>query len=174
MVFARSKLMLEDVCFAEEPGSLEMKLVGPNVTKVYDKMYELMKAVFNVTDADIQESVSNWGKTDKGEKFKVRWWLHKDMDIFSYIFIRFDLSGETDGKSGTATIKARGLLRSEYPQDTLWQRSLFYEVLRTFWHKSFYHRKKEEYAEECRHSMSFFQKKLKEMYDRLKEKGEKK
>jgi len=171
MVFARAKLLLEDNCFEEDPGIVEIKFIGPHIDKIYEKTYELMKAVFNVTDADIQEVTSNWGKSEKGEKFKVRWWLRKDMDIFSYIYVRVDLSGETSGKKGSATIKIRGVLRSEYPQDTLWQRSLLYELLRTIWHKVVYHKKREEYAEECRHTIVFFQKKLKEFYDKMKEKG---
>lgn len=169
MVFARTKLVLQDNCFEEDPGRVEMKLVGPNVSKLYSKMYELIKAVFNVTDADIQETMHNWGKTEKGEKFKVRWWMHKDMDLFSYLYIRFDLSGQQIGTTGNASITIRGILRSEYPQDTIWQRSLLYEILRTFWHRIFYFRKREEYAEECRHSILFFERKLREIFNKLGE-----
>ena len=168
MVFARAKLTLEDNCFIEEPGAVEMRFVGPNVTKMYNRAYELMKSVFRVSDSDIQETDYSWGKTEKGDKFKVRWWLHKDMDPFSYLYIRFDLSGEGTPELGNAKVSVRGLLRSEYPQDTLWQRSLFYEMLRTFWHRVFYHRKREEYAEECRHSTILFMRKLKEFCNQLK------
>jgi len=87
MVFARTKILLEDNCFEEEPGSVTMRFVGPNVTKLYNKVYELMKAVFNVPDSDIQETEYNWGKGKEGEKFKVTWWLHKDMDVFSYLYM---------------------------------------------------------------------------------------
>ncbi len=168
MVFARAKLTLEDNCFIEEPGAVQAKFVGPNVKLLYQKIYELMKSVFRVSDADIQEVEYKWGKTEKGDKFKVRWWLHKNMDLFSYLYIRFDLSGQGDDKSGSATVMVRGLLRSEYPQDTVWQRSLFYEMLRTLWHRLFYHKKREEYAEECRHSTVLFMNKIKEFYQNLK------
>lgn len=163
MAFARAKLTMEDNCFIEEPGGVEMKFVGPNVKKLYKLMYEAMKSVFNVTSSDIQETDYNWGKTDTGDKFKVRFWMHKDMDIFSYLYIRFDISGEDDNKgSGKVTMNVRGLLRTEYPQDTVWQRSLLYEMLRTFWHRAFYHKKREEYAEECRHATILFMDKMKE------------
>lgn len=168
MVFARHKLTLEDNCFIEEPGGVSATFIGPNVKQLYKKMYEMMKAVFRVSDADIQETEYKWGKGDKGDKFKIRWWMHKDMDLFSYIYIRFDLSGQGDEKSGSATIAVRGLLRSEYPQDTVWQRSLFYEMIRTFWHRAFYHRKREEFAEECRHSTILFMNKMKEFYQALR------
>ena len=168
MVFARSKLVLEDNCFIEDPGTVEIRFVGSNVTKIYSKMYEMMKSVFGVSDSDIQETEYSWGKTEKGDKFKVRWWIHKDMDLFTYLYIRADLAGEGSPELGNAKIVMRGLLRSEYPQDTLWQRSLFYEMMRTFWHRVFYHKKREEYAEECRHSTILFMNKMKEFCNTLK------
>ena len=168
MVFARTKLVLEENCFEEEPAIVEMKFVGPGLEQFYEKMYTLMKSVFNVPDSDIQETAYNWGKGEKGEKFKVRWWVHKDVDLFSYFYLRVDLAGQTRGRMGNATVAIRGLLRTEYPQDTVWQRSLFYEMLRTFWHRIFYRTKREMYAEECRHEMILFQKKLKEFYEELK------
>jgi hypothetical protein len=167
MVFARAKLVLEDNCFEEEPGGVEMRFVGTDVTKLYKKMYELMKTVFNVPDSQIQETNYSWGKAKDGDKFSVRWWLHKDMDIFSYLYIRFDLKGQGNEKSGNAYVQVRGLIRSEYPQDTVWQRSLFYEMLRTFWHRAFYRKKREEYADDCRQSIVFFQRKVKEFFQEL-------
>ncbi len=172
MVFARAKLVLEDNCFEEDPSTLTIRLIGPNVTKLYKYCYELMKSVFNVADSDIQETMYQWGKGKDKDKFSINWYLHKDLDPFSYIYIAFKLKGQGNGSTGSATISLKGHLRSEYPQDTIWQRSLFYEMLRTFWHRMFYHRKREEYAEECRHSMVLFQKKIAEIFSRLKESGD--
>ena len=169
MVFARTKLVLEDNCFEEEPGVVTIRLVGPNMTKVYNYAYELLKNVFNVSDSHIQETLYQWGKSKDTDKFSVTWWLHKDLDPFSYFYVRIRVKGQGgEGKIGNAMVEIRGLLRSEYPQDTVWQRSLFYEMMRTFWHRIFYHKKREEYAEECRHSVVLFQKKLNEMFSRMK------
>lgn len=163
MAFARSKMVMEDNCFIEEPGAVTMKFVGPNVKKLYKLMYESMKSVFNAAASDIQETDYNWGKTGGKDTFKVRFWIHKDMDLFSYLYVRVDINGEDDSKgNGKVNIGVRGLLRTEYPQDTIWQRSLFYEMLRTFWHRAFYHKKREEYAEECRHRTILFMDKMKE------------
>jgi hypothetical protein len=167
MVFARTKLVLQDNCFEEEPGIVEIKYVGPNPQKLYKKVYELMKSIFKVPDSMIQEEKYNWGK-GATEKFTVRWWVHKDLDRFSYLWIRFDLGGSGDEKRGNASIAVKPMLRSEYPQDTIWQRSLFYEMLRTFWHRVFYHKRREEYAEECRHLTVFFQKKIGEFFKELR------
>ena len=95
------------------------------------------------------------------------------MDLFSYFFVSFKMSGQGDSTSGSLSLNIKPLLRSEYPQDTVWQRSLFYEMMRTFWHRMFYHKKREEYAEECRHSTVMFQKKFNEYFRRLKEYSEK-
>jgi hypothetical protein len=168
MVFARAKLTLEDNCFEEEPGTMTIRYVGPNPHKMYKKLHETIKAVFRVTDADLQETDFSWGKTSTGEKFKVEWWMHKDMDLFSYLYVRFRLDGEGNDKQGHAKLEIRGLLRSEYPQDTVWQRSLFYEMIRTFWHRVFYHKKREEYAEECRHSEIIVMRHMKEFLKHLK------
>ncbi len=168
MVFARSKITLEDNCFEEEPGAITLRYVGPNPQKMYKKAYETILSVFRVMQSDVQETEFSWGKTARGEKFKIEWWMHKDMDIFSYLYIRFRLDGEGNDKGGHAKLEVRGLLRSEYPQDTVWQRSLFYEMIRTFWHRVFYHRKREEYAEECRHSEIVFMKYMKEFLRELR------
>lgn len=172
MVFARTKLLMEENCFEEEPSQIEIRFVGPNMPKLYEKMYELMKTVFHVPDSSIQEITHNWGRGgEQGDKFSMRWFVHKDMDLFTYMFIRVDLSGQGNENAGHATIRIRPLLRTEYAQDTLWQRSLFYEMIRTFWHRVYYRKRREEYAEECRHTVIYFQKKVQEFYHRLK-KGE--
>jgi len=158
MVFARTKLVMEDDCHEEDPGIMTVKYVGPNVTKIYDKMYKMMKFIYKVSDSDVQETNYSWGKGKDGEKFKIRWWLHKDMDLFTYLLIRLDLSADGNEQTGNAKIVIRGLLRTEYPQDTVWQRSLFYEMLRTLWHRVFYHKKREDYATECKRLNMMFQK----------------
>ncbi|MBI4175788.1 MAG: hypothetical protein HY518_01165 [Candidatus Aenigmarchaeota archaeon] len=172
MVFARAKLVMEDNCFEEEPGNVEMAFVGQNVSKLYEKIYELMKSVFHVVDSDIQETSYSWGKSDKGDKFSVTWWVHRDMDLFSYWFVRVKLAGQGDSRMGNAKVQIRGLIRSEYPQDTVWQRSLFYEMLRTFWHRAFYRKKRELYAEDCRHSIVYMQTKLKEFMGQVRASAE--
>ena len=122
MVFARTKLVMEDNCYVEDPGFITIKYVGPHISKLYNKMYDAMKMIFRVSDADIQESAYSWGKGKETEKYKIRWWIHKDMDLYTYLFVRMDLSADGNEKIGNATISVKGLLRTEYPQDTIWQR----------------------------------------------------
>ncbi len=169
MVFARTKILMQDNCYEEEPGEVVMKYVGPNPRQLYDKMWELMKSIFNVPDSSIQEETYNWGKGETTEKFKVGWLLHKDMDAFSYIYVKIGLSGEGDENSGNAVIKMKPYMRTEYPQDTVWQRSLFYEMLRMMWHNTFYSKKRDDYTEECRHLTVYFQRRMLEFFRELRE-----
>jgi len=167
MVFARTKLLMHDTCFEERPGKVALKYVGPQPKKIYAKAYETVKTIFKASDADIQEEQFNWGKGAE-DKFKIRWWLHKDLDRFSYLWIRFDVAGSGTEKQGNVSIVVTAYLRTEYPQDTVWQRSLFYEMMRTFWHRLFYHNKRMDYITECRDLVSFYSRKMREFFDDLK------
>ncbi len=172
-VFARSKMVMYDNCFPDDPGEVHLKFVVPNAMKVYHRMYELMKTIWRASDKDIQEDSYNYGKGEV-EKVKVRWHMHRDLDRFTYYWVRFDLSAEGNEKTGKVGVKVKPVLMTEYPQDTIWQRSLLYEILRTFWGRVFYHNKKREWLEECRDLTSFFLKKMREYSEHLVEESEKK
>lgn len=170
--FARTKLVIQEDCYREKPERTVMKYVGPNPVKIYNRAYELIKSVFRASDSDIEEEKYSWGKGAEGEKFKVRWYLHKDLDAFTYFYLRFDVDGQGTERFGNARIRIKPLIRTEYPQDTMWQQSLFYEMLRTFWHRIFYHKKREDYAEECRDLVLLYQKQLAEFFKNIKEGSE--
>ncbi len=168
MVFARTKLLLQDNCFEKDPGDVELKYVGPHVSKLYDFIHHILKSVFNIPSSAIQEEKYSWGKGEI-EKFKVTLYAHKDMDMFTYIYLKISLKAEGNEKTGNASITIKPYLRTEYPQDTIWQRSLIYEMLRTLWHRIFYAKKRDEYMEECRHLAYMMQEKLREYFKKLRE-----
>lgn len=168
-VFARSKLTLKDNCFKEEPNVVSFKYVGPNPQKLYHFCYNLIKTVWRATDGDVQEEAYNWTKSGDEEKFRVRWVLHKDLDKFTYYWVKITLEGAGSEKSGKASVEISPVIFTEYPQDTVWQRSLLYEMLRTFWHRIFYHSKRAEYLTECRDLTAFYAKKVKAYFKELTE-----
>lgn len=167
-VFARSKLTIYDTCFVEDPGEVELKYVGPNVHQIYKKAYELIKSVWKAADSDIQEENYNWGKGEE-DKFSMRWNMHRDVDKFTYFWVRFTLKGQGTDKMGKASLVIRPVLITEYPQDTVWQRSLIYEMLRTFWHRAFYHGRRIEYFADCRNLTALYAKKVKDFFNQLME-----
>ncbi len=167
MVFARSKLLMQDNCFEKDPGDVELKYVGPHVSKLYDFLHHVIKSVFNIPSSAIQEEKYNWGKGET-EKYSVSLITHKDLDMFSYIYLKVSLKASGNEKMGNATIVIKPYMRTEYPQDTIWQRSILYELLRTLWHRMFYASKRDQYMEECRHLTYMMQDKLREYFKHLR------
>lgn len=154
MVWARSKLMIEDDLLAPLP-LVRIKFSGPNAERFYKELYNILMVTFRVHEHSIQEKEFSWSKGDP-EKFNIRIEVNKDLDKFSYYFLDVRLIGETSKTSGRAEIEMEGVLRTEYPQDTYLQKSLLYEVLRMFWHTVFYNNKRDEYLREGRRLMSSF------------------
>ncbi len=172
-ILARMKMLIEEEIYPPKgtakgsPRSIH-SYVGPNPAKLYPKSRELIKSVFNATDADLHEEIYDWAKGEK-EKFRVRYFLHRNIDKFTYFFIRVDIKGEGNEKSGKGSVTIRPLLRTEYPQDTLWQRTIFYEMIRVFWHRAFYHNRRREYILEGRNLLSMFQHQITDYFRDLRE-----
>ncbi len=156
--FARTKMTFQDDCYPDKPEIPAVNLVGANVPKLYHIVYDAMKNSFNVLDNEIEEEDYTWGKSGDKEKFSVRWYVHKDVDYFTFFYLRVDLKGSGNENTGKASIKIKSIMRTAFPQDTLWQRSLLYEMMRTFWHRTFYHKKRVQYLVDCRNITSHFMK----------------
>jgi hypothetical protein len=155
-IFARTKITIEDDCL-KPPGVpyLTLSYSGPNPQLLYRKVKELILTVWRSDLNELQEKEFAWDRSGGGEKFSVRFELTKDLDTFSYLEIIVSLSGEAVpskefGKEGSATIKIDPKVRTEYPQDTLWQRSFFYEMFRVFYHRVIYEDARKRYKDQCR------------------------
>lgn len=144
MVWARTKLLIWDYIF-EPVKDIRISYTGPHPEKLYQKLKELIRGVINVPDAYIQEKNYNWEKLKESERFEVEWEINKILDAFSYITIEITLRGFAAGGEGKADLRIRPRLITEYPQDTIWQQSIVYEMLRRFWHQRFYHHKRMEF-----------------------------
>lgn len=170
-LFARTKMILQDDCWdiAAQP-ILNLKYEGPNPHLAYQKIRELFRTVLNINEAErVQEKEFVWDRKGKKEEFSVSWDVAKDLDRFSYIFFRISMSGSAEetqnGKEGQLNVVVEGYMRTEYPQDTLWERSIFYEIARMFWHKVVYYDKRREYQDLCRKLMSRFVNELKSFFN---------
>jgi hypothetical protein len=154
MTWARTKLMIEDDLLRPLPA-MSIKFSGQNPERFYKEIYNLLQVSFRLSEDSIQEKDFQWTKGET-EKFKISWEINKDLDKFSYYFITVGLSGESSKGSGKVEVEVDGVLRTEYPQDTYWQKSLLYEILRMFWHTTFYTSKRDEYSREGRRLLSLF------------------
>jgi len=167
-IFARAKLVIHDDCLSPVRGGplpgvpyITLDYSGPNPQNIYHKIKELLVSIWKVDASEIQERDFVWDRSKGTEKFRVRFEVIKDLDRFSFVHIIVRLNGEAKpskefGKEGKATIRIEGRLRTEYPQDTLWQRSLLYEMARVFYHRVFYEEKRKRYLEDCRVDISRF------------------
>ena len=175
-IFARTKMILEDDCFdvTVSKPQLSIKYSGPNPQLAYNKIKEMFREVFGLkVNERVQEKEFTWDRKGNVEKFKVKWEIWKDMDKFSYLRFTIDLSGYAEategGKEGEAKVEIDGVVRTEYPQDSLWERSVFYEIARMLWHKVVYHDKRQDYQDECRDMMMTFVSELKAFFNLLPE-----
>jgi len=172
-IFARTKLLIEEDCMAP-PGVVYLTLnySGPNPDKLYTKIKEVIYTNWAIEMNELQEKDFSWDRSGGGEKFSVRFEVFKDLDQFSYEYIVIVLSGDAKpskefGKEGSATIRMESRVRTEYPQDTIWQRSLFYEMFRVFYHRIVYEDMRRRYKDRCRENLMKFHDEIKEFLNIL-------
>ena len=154
MVWARTKLMIHDDLLRPVPKMI-MNFESREPKKFYKEIYNLLVTNFRVQEHSVQEKEFHWAKGNP-EKFKIKWELDKDLDKFSYYWIEVSLEGEASKSGGKVKVEIEGALRTEYPQDTMWQKSLLYEFLRMLWHSTFYSSKRDDYLREGRYLLSSF------------------
>jgi len=153
-VFARTKLMMEERCLTYRPR-IEFNFSGPNPQKAYERLLEILIKDLQIPRGNVQEKLFKWDRTKPEESFTAEFEAIKDFDKFSYMFLLIKLSGRVKpskefGKEGSVSIVMEGMVRTEYPQDTTWERSFLYEMFRTFYHKVFYKDQREKYTQQCR------------------------
>ncbi|MEM7826144.1 MAG: hypothetical protein QW451_00750 [Candidatus Aenigmatarchaeota archaeon] len=171
-VFARTRLVIHDDCLTPAAPFVTLDYQGPNPQNVYQKIKELLISVWKLEPGDVQEREFNWDRSSGVEKFRVRIEAIKDLDTFSYFYLVISLSGEAKhsrefGKEGKVKIEFEPRLRTEYPQDTIWQRSLLYELFRTLWHKLIYQSTRMRYLQECRELSQRFMEEVKSFLNLL-------
>jgi len=172
-VFARTKLLISDDCL-KPPGAsaLTLRYAGPNPQNIYEKAKEIATTVWALEPGSMQEKEVNWDRTGLGEKFTVKIEITKDLDLFSFMLVRMDIDGSSKpsrefGKEGDVTLKIETIIRTEYPQDTIWQRSIFYEFWRVLYHRLIYDEARKKYIYECKESTLRFQEELKSFLNLL-------
>lgn len=164
-IFARQKLTIEEDCLLPSP-KIWLTYTGPNPQKGYAKIVELLKTNLKVKPENIQERDFKWDRASVPEKFSGAIEAFRDFDKFSYMLMWVDFSGDARpskefGKEGTLKVSLDAVIRTDYPQDTVWEKSLIYEIFRSFWHKVFYQERRYIYREECRKLLITFQNELK-------------
>ena len=177
-IFARTKLIIHEDCLEVSgsplPGKKFMTLEysGPNPQAAYYQAKKLISQITKVPENEVIERGFSWRREGEEENFSVTFDVIKDMDRFSFIQVSISMKGKIKpskefGKEGSISINIEGVLRTEYPQDTLWQRSLIYELFRTFYHKFIYEETRKKYKQECVDIMNQIYSSLKEFLNVL-------
>lgn len=168
MVWARTRLMIYDYVF-EPVKQIKIDFVCRRTDLFYKKIQELLRVVFNIPEGYIQEKEYRWEKHKDTEQFEVSWEVTKIFDIYSYLGLEIGLRGFlTQDGEGRASVTIKSRLITEYPQDTIWQQSIFYEMLRRFWHRMYYHNKRMRFLYWCKEAVLDFERKLKEFSEEIK------
>jgi len=170
--FARTKLLISEDCVRPGHPILTLNYNGPNPQELYKKCKELFFTIWKVHPSEVQEREFTWDRSAGTEKFSVKFEVTKDLDVFSFMLVRVNLSGEAKhsrqfGKEGVAKIDIEAMMRTEYPQDTLFQRSLFYEMFRVFWHKVVYEDQRKKWLTDCRETTFRFLEEVKSFLNTL-------
>ncbi|MEM7813311.1 MAG: hypothetical protein QW548_00225 [Candidatus Aenigmatarchaeota archaeon] len=168
MVWARTRLMIYDYVF-EPVKQIRFEFAGRRPDFFYKKVQELLRVIFNVPEGYIQEKEYKWEKEKDVERFEVGWEVTKIFDIYSYLGLEIDMKGFVSAEGeGKVSVVIKPRLITEYPQDTIWQQSIFYEMLRRFWHRLYYHRKRMNYLYWSKEATLDFERKLKDFAEELR------
>ena len=170
-VFARTKLLIHDYCLFPLPYAT-FSYAGPNPQNSYEYIKKLFVSIFNVDEREIQEREFRWDRLGTEEVFHVKWEVVKDLDQFTFQHLAIGLDGVAKpskefGKEGSLKIRIEGRIRTEYPQETVWQRSLLYEMFRVFYHKVVYESTRKRYIKECKATLGRFSEELRSFFNIL-------
>lgn len=168
MVWARTKLVIYDNLY--EPGEKDVlfNYSGPHPEKFYNKIRSMMHNIFNVPKGRIQEMNYSWEKHKDKDKFNIKWRIVKEMDIYTYLRYDIILNGSSENHDGSVSIRQKPRIITEYPQDTLIQQSILYEMARRYWHNIFYAKQRQKWMNEGRDMAAEFENTLKEYGEELR------
>jgi hypothetical protein len=170
-VFARSKLVMEEYCLTLRPR-LDFTYTGPNPQKAYQKLMDILITNIAVPRENIQEKDFRWDRGGEVENFSAALEVIKDYDAFSYMQMTISVKGTLKpskefGKEGNVSITIEGIVRTEYPQDTPWERSFIYEIFRRFYDVVLYKEQRKRFTDLCRDQMLTVQNELKSFFNLL-------
>jgi hypothetical protein len=156
-IAARTKIVVEESCL--RTPSLTFTYKGPNPQDIYKKVKKLLPTIFKVDEHDIEEREFLWDRSTPEEKFKTVLNFVKEFDPTSYMEVQISLEGfakpsKEFGKEGEATITIESKFRVEYPQETFWQRSIFFSIYQKLFGKS--GKEIKEYKKKCSELVNLF------------------
>lgn len=144
--------VLEDDCLTPD-RQLRIDFKGPNPFRIYGAIPQFLRAIFDVRGKDVWEREFRWDITADPRDFFFRFVVRKGYDNFSRIYAEVIVQGKQPSdpnKEGEAVIFIRGILRTESPENTIFQKNNLYKSLRWLYFRTLYNDVRRNYLEECR------------------------
>ncbi|MBI2546834.1 MAG: hypothetical protein HYW23_00095 [Candidatus Aenigmarchaeota archaeon] len=144
--------ILEDDCLTPE-RIIRIDFKGVNPFRVYYRMSEFLKFIFDVRGKDVYEKEFRWDFTSDPRDFLSRFIVKKKYDEWTNAWIEAKLQGKQpadSNKDGEVTILLTGKLQTKSPERTVMQRSTLYKSLRWLYFRTLYNDLRRNYIEECR------------------------
>jgi hypothetical protein len=162
-----SKLTIKNELYKRDskPGEIDLVYTyeGKNVKKLIQFVPKLIKTIFVPTTWQQKEV-----NVKKGT-YSAKWHVFKDLDHYTYFRVDVDIDIKFNEDEGKAKIKlGEPIIISEYPQETYWQKTFLYEILRVSWYNFFYRKKLGNYLNWGRLKISCFEEKLFKYFDKLR------
>lgn len=167
MVWAKQKLELYEYVRQPDKDSV-VNYSGRNVSAFYHFLKKATIDVLGIGQNDLHEMAYSWEKKEGKEKFRVEWRAIKEFDDFTHLRFDVNFKGDLSDDEGSITIVMKPRLITEYPQDSILQQSIFYEMARTFWHNTFYHKKRWEYLIKSREAWDALEKRVIEFCEKCR------
>lgn len=136
------KLTMEDDCLAPEtPMTIYYK--GPNPFKVYGKISELMKKIWEIDAVAYWERQFRYNPDEDPRGFYVNSYVVKGLDRFSKVIIEVILQGKQPSdpnKEGWVEIKIGGVIKTSFGGSTVLEdiKNPFIGFLYWFYNKVYY------------------------------------
>ncbi len=167
MVWAKTKLELYEYVRQPDKDSV-INYSGPKVHVFYQFLKKAAVDTLGISPNDLHEMAYSWEKKEGKDKFRVEWRAIKEFDDFTHLRFDVNFKGEANEDEGSITIILKPRLITEYPQDSILQQSIFYEMARTFWHNTFYSKKRWEYLIQSREAWDALEKRIIDFCDKCR------
>jgi hypothetical protein len=136
------KLRVEDKCEL----SPRLKVTGvPDPQRIFSLVKEVLIMRCRLKEDDINEKIYEHDKSTVPEKIHAFIEAYKHLDRYSDVvleitmdFVLKPVHREGVEYVGDAKVKIEGFVRTEYPQDSILQKSILWNVFRTFYEKAIY------------------------------------
>jgi hypothetical protein len=166
------KYVLEDDCLTPD-RTLRIDFKGHNPFRFYSQIVMILRDILEIRTFHVWQREFRWDFSGEPAKFFYKVIALKPWDNWtkSYFELVFQGTQPSDpNKDGELVIFISPKLRTEIPQNTIWQRSQIYKGLRWLYFRMFYNNARRILLGKCIHNTERIVDKLKSIYGMIPEK----